>query len=151
MLYGSVVGLHAGAMVVALVLFVAAELLLLAARGGRRGTARMAVLAGRLARALVGVGVLAGIALVFLGGWSILTPWLIASLLLIVALMAVERALVRPWQAQEGGVLGDTVSRSQIMTFAGDRRALFGRAAMIGLFLLIAALMSAKPDLLAFI
>jgi hypothetical protein len=147
MLYGTVLEIHASTMSAALLLFMANELLLIPARRGRRGPARIAFFASRFAGALVGVGVLAGIVLVYLGGWSLLTPWLLASLALIAALMAVERKFVRPWAMRAQTALRGIVTGEEIEAFAGDRRALAGRIAMITLFALIVALMTMKPEL----
>lgn len=147
MLYEVVLGIHAYAMCAALLLFVANELLLIPARRGQPGPARMAFFASRFAGPLVGAGVLAGVALVFLGGWSLLTPWLVVSLALVAALVAVEQKLVRPWATQAQTALGGAASAIEIKAFAGDKRALAGRLAMITLFALIVALMTAKPEL----
>ncbi len=51
----------------------------------------MALHASRFGNLLAGTGVLAGIVLIFAGGWSLLTPWLAISFALIAVLMAVER------------------------------------------------------------
>ncbi|AZO27838.1 hypothetical protein [Mesorhizobium sp. M1B.F.Ca.ET.045.04.1.1] len=147
MLYEIVLGLHAYAMCAALLLFVVNEFLLIPARRGQPGPARMAFFASRFAGLLVGPGVLAGIVLVFLGGWSLLTPWLVASVALVAALMAVEHKLVRPWATQAQTALRGAVSAVEVKAFAGDKRALVGRLTMITLFALIVALMTAKPDL----
>jgi hypothetical protein len=147
MLYGTVLAIHAYAMCAALMLFVANELLLIPARRGRPGPARVAFFASRFAGGLVGAGVLAGIVLVFLGGWSLLTPWLLASIALIVVLMTVEHKLVRPWATKAQTALRGAITGKEIRTFAGDKRALAGRMAMITLFALIVALMTVKPEL----
>lgn len=110
----------------------------------------MAFLASRLAGPLTGAGVLAGIVLVILGGWSLLTPWLVASIALIVALMAVERKFVRPWAARAQTALLGAISAVDVKAFAADRRAMAGRLATIALFALIIALMIAKPELNGF-
>lgn len=107
----------------------------------------MAFFASRFAGLLVGAGVLAGIVLVFLGGWSLLTPWLVVSLALVAALMTVEHRLVRPWATQAQTALRGAISGKEIKAFAGDKRALIGRLTMIMLFALIVALMTAKPQL----
>ncbi|TPL71621.1 hypothetical protein [Mesorhizobium sp. B2-3-15] len=148
MLYGAVLGIHLYAMCTALLLFVAAEFLLLAARRGYRRPARMAFLASRLAGPLTGAGVLAGIVLVVLGGWSLLTPWLVASIALIGALMAVEHTFVRPWAMR--GQMGHRGSAVDVKALAADSRAMAGRLAVIALFALIIALMVAKPELNGF-
>lgn len=148
MLYGTVLAIHLYAMCGALLLFVANELLLIPARRGRQGSARMAFFASRFSGGLVGAGVLAGIVLTFLGGWSLLTPWLLVSFALIAALMAVERKFVRPWATQAQTALrGGAISGKEIKAFATDRRALAGRLAMMTLFGLIVALMTVKPEL----
>ena len=147
MLYEIVLGIHAYAMCAALLLFLANELLLIPARRGQPGPARMAFFASRFAGLLVGAGVLAGVALVVLGGWSLLTPWLVESLALVAALIAVENKLVRPWATQAQAALRGAVSAVEVKALAGDKRALVGRLTMITLFALIVALMATKPEL----
>ena len=80
-----------------------------------------------------------------------MTPWLLASFGLIAVLLTVEHRVVRPWAAQAKTALRGAVPVITIKALAGDRRALFGRLAMIALFALISALMTVKPgsDLLA--
>jgi hypothetical protein len=116
-------------MCAALVLFVAIELLLIAARRGKRGPARVAFLVSRFSGLLVSAGLLAAIVLVFVGGWSLWTPWLVVSVALIAALMAVERKFVRPWATQAQTALRGAVSAVEIKAFADDKRALVGRIA----------------------
>lgn len=107
----------------------------------------MAFFVSRFAGLLMGAGVLAGIVVFFLGGWSLLTPWLVVSFVLIAALMAVERKFVRPWATQAQTTLRGTVSAIEVKKFAGDKGALAGRMTMITLFALIVALMATKPEL----
>ncbi|MBZ9725813.1 hypothetical protein FJ872_11955 [Mesorhizobium sp. B2-5-9] len=147
MLYGIVLGIHTCTLCAALLLFAVNELLLIPARRGQRGPARMAFFASRFAGLLITAGVLAGIVLVFIGGWSLLTPWLVLSFALIAALMAVEHKFVRPWATQAQAALRGAVSAVEVKAIASDKRALAGRMAMITLFALIVALMTTKPEL----
>ena len=64
--------------------------------------------------------------------------------------MTVDSKLVRPWATQAQTALRGAVSAVEVKTFAGDRRALFGRLTMIALFALIVALMTTKPELSQF-
>ena len=150
MLYPSIVGIHSYAMCAALLLFVASELMLIPARQGQRGAAGIALLASRFGKLLATAGVLAGIVLIFVGRWSLLTPWLVVSIALIAALMAVERKFVRPWEAQAQTALRGTASGVEIKAFASDKGALVGRVGVITLFALAGALMATKPELKPF-
>lgn len=147
MLYTSLVLIHASAMVSAIALMVAGELLFLAARSGRRGPARTAFHAGRVSGAMAGIGVVSGIVVLLVGGWTLWTPWLLASLALIVAMGLVERRFVRPWQALSAPVLRRDAAGPGIRAVATDAQGLFGRIAVIALFAAIGALMIVKPDL----
>jgi hypothetical protein len=147
MSYGLVLPVHAGAMAAALLAFVLAELMLLMARRGQRRPAEAALLAGEAGNLLAGVGVLGGVTLLVVGGWPLRTPWLLASLALIAALMTVQRRFVRPWEAQVRTVLKTEPSAAAITALARARPALVGRVAVIGLFVAVAGLMTTKPDL----
>lgn len=148
--YGTVLGIHASAMGSALLLFVASELLLILARRGQKWSARTALLARRFAGHLAFVGVLGGITLVFIGGWSLATPWLVVSLALIATLMVIERKVVGSWEARAQSALRGDPSSTQIQSLAREKGALIGRAIMITLFAIIAGIMATKPDLTFF-
>ncbi|WP_095778925.1 hypothetical protein [Mesorhizobium sp. WSM3868] len=148
MLYSSILDIHAFGMTAAAVLFMAAEFFLVAGGGGSATMARFAFGASRFGNLLAMLGMLAGIALLYLGGWSLTTPWLLLSFALIAIMMVVSRRFVQPWQAKfQAAVAGGT--RAELGALAGDRKALIGRVAVIALFALIAAVMMLKPDLLA--
>ena len=147
MLYGTVLGIHACTLLAALLLFVVSELLLTLARRRQSWSARMALLASSSGNLMAGIGVLAGIVLMIIGGWSLLTPWLLVSFALIAALMVVGRKFVRPWEARVRSALGSDVSSTQIQAFAGEKGALIGRATVIALFAMVAGLMTMKPAL----
>lgn len=146
MLYPIILGIHGYGMCIALLLFVASELLLVVARRGRAAPARAALHLSRYAGIVVPVGVLAGIALFFAGGWP-LTAWLLASLTLVALLIVVERRLVGPWQARARPVLEGAASSDEVRVLVRDTRALLGRVAMMGLFGLVVLLMIVKPHL----
>lgn len=145
MLYEIVLKLHAGALLCALVLFLARELLLLAAVRGRSGLASLALRASSGADALVGIGVLAGIALLLLGGWALLTPWLLLSFALIATLIVVGRKLVLPWEERAHSAFGGAPDAAHVTAIVGDGPALFARLAMIALFMVVAVVMTTKP------
>ncbi|HZV38062.1 MAG TPA: hypothetical protein VFF96_04860 [Pseudoxanthomonas sp.] len=146
MLYPILLGLHGYGMCLALLLFVASELLLAIARRGHAMSARAALHLSRCAGIVVPIGVLAGIALFFAGGWP-LTAWLIASLVLVALLIVVERRFVRPWKMQAHPLLKGTASSDDVRALVRDTPALLGRMAMMGLFGLIVLLMIVKPPL----
>ena len=145
--YSLLVMIHASTMAAAVALTVAGELLLLAARSGRGGPARAAFRTNRVGGVMAGIGVLSGIAVLVLGGWPLRTPWLLASLALIAAMMVVERCFVRPWQALSAPILRRDTAGPGIRAVASDPRGLFGRVAVIALFAAIGALMIVKPNL----
>jgi uncharacterized membrane protein len=144
MLYVTVLDVHALAMSAAIMLFLASELLLVPAR---REPVRIALLASRLANMLAGIGVLAGIGLVYIGGWPLVTPWLLVSLALIAVLVVIGRKFVGPWETLGRSALDDAASGVKVKTFARNKRALFGRISVLALFALVATLMVTKPDL----
>lgn len=146
-MYTTVVAIHAGAMYSALVLLVLCEVALLLARDGRITPVNFALLASRVGGALMGLGLVAGIALVILGGWSLLTPWLLLAFALIAALVVVEGRLVRPWETRLRPALRSASAETALPTIVTDRRALAGRLTMIALFALIILTMRTKPDL----
>src|SRR5262245_23211550 len=117
MLYSIVLAVHVCAMLAALLGFIVSELLLMLARRGQSSPLRNAVRAIGSANVAATIGVIAGVVLVFLGGWSLLTPWLLVSFALIAVLMVVLRTLVRPWQAQVKSALKSATS-TQIQLFA---------------------------------
>src|SRR5262252_2140252 len=128
MLYQTILGIHVFALLAALLLFASGEFLLFLARRGRSAPARMALLASSSGELMAGIGVLAGIVLVFVGGWSLLTPWLLVSFVLIAALIVVGRKFVRPWEARVRSALNSDASGKQITAFASEKTALIGRA-----------------------
>jgi hypothetical protein len=145
--YPSFVLIHAAAMCAAIALLLASEVLLLVARRGRYGPARLAFLAGRVGSVAAAIGVVSGIVVLFVGGWPLRTPWLLASLVLVAAMAIVERRLVRPWQALSAPVLRRKTAGPGIQAVAADRRGLLGRMAVIALFGAVGVLMTVKPGL----
>lgn len=145
MLYGIVLWGHAAAMLGALVLFVVCEFLLMLTRPTQTLSAKLALAARNVAEPLAGAGVLAGIGLVYIGGWPLFTPWLLASFAMIAMLMVIGRTFVQPWQIEFSSAIKE-VDGDHINAFARDRAALVGRAIMIALFAAVAGLMAVKPD-----
>lgn len=146
MLYRIILGIHAYGMFAALLMFVARELLLIPARKGWIGPAKAALHFSRFAGIAATIGVLAGITLFFLGGWP-LAPWLMASLALIAMLMVVERNMLGSWQERAKTIFEGIASDREVRALARDPRALLGRLIVVGLFGLIALLMTIKPPL----
>jgi hypothetical protein len=145
MLYVTVLAIHRCATLAALLAFITTELLLMLARRGQSSPARIAVSAGSFGNIMVTIGVLAGVILLFVGGWP-LTPWLLTSFALIAILMVVRRKFVGPWEARIQSALKSNASTTKIKACAGERAALVGRAIVIALFGLVAGLMATKPD-----
>src|SRR4030095_12926256 len=144
--YGTVLAIHRCAMFAALLLFIAAELLLILARRGQSSPARMAFSAGILGNLMAAIGVLAGVILLFVGGLRLLTPWLLTSVALIATLIVVRRKFVGPWEARIQSALESDAPSTQIKACARERTALAGRVIVIALFGLVAGLMTTKPD-----
>ena len=149
MLYPIVLLIHACTLLAALLLFVTGELLLILARRGPSSLAGMALRASSAGNLLAGIGVLAGVALLLIGGWSLLTPWLLVSFALIAALMIVGRKFVRPWETRVRSALGSEASSAQVRASASEKAALIGRLTVIALFISVAGLMTLKPGLAA--
>ncbi len=147
MLYLSLVAIHVATMLGAFALLVLTELIFVSARRGLASHARLGLAAGRVAGILIAVGLVSGIALLFLGGWSLLTPWLLLSFALIGLLIGVESVLVSPWQAKVRPAVQDDRFSAELGDILGDKRALSGRLTMIVLFALITATMMTKPDI----
>jgi hypothetical protein len=150
MLYVTLLRIHASSLLAALLLFAVGELLLILARRGQRSPARMALVASNSGNLMVGIGVLAGINLVLVGGWSLLTPWLLVSFALIAALIVVGRKFVRPWEARVRSALRSDASSTHIKSIASERTTLIGRTTVMALFGCVAGLMTMKPELALF-
>lgn len=146
MFYRIVLGIHAYGMGAALLMLLVRELLLIPARQGRIAPARAALRLGRSAGIVAGVGVLAGITLFFVGRWP-LTPWLVASLMLIAVLMLVERRMLGSWEKLAHAAFHGIAASAEVRAVARDARALRGRLLFVGIFALIVVLMSVKPSI----
>lgn len=94
------------------------------------------------------IGLLAGITMVVMAGWSLFEPWLVATYGLL-GLMSVVGRVGNAWRRQlegalrldiGGGVLADV--RSVLV----DRRALLARLSIIAIFFTIMMLMQEKPS-----
>jgi uncharacterized membrane protein len=144
MLHAIALQVHVFAMSGAILLFAASEFLLIPVR---RRSANAALLANRVANLFATIGFLVGIALIYIGGWPLSTPWLLLSFVLFAMLMLIGRRYVQPWLSVAATSLGENVPAAEIKTVVHDRRALFGRISVLAIFALIAVLMVAKPDL----
>jgi len=91
----------------------------------------------------MGVGMVAG--LVIVGGWSLLTPWLVVALVLIALMMLVE--YVRPWEQEAKAAPSATVAVGETGPSRNEQRALAGRLTILALFGIVAILMVTKPHL----
>ena len=146
--YELVLYAHAIALVGALACLVVAELLFLAARSRPASFASRALATRRVGSVLSPIGIVAGVALLIIGHWPLLTPWLLASFVLIALLIGVGRRLVEPWEARLKGSLGaGPAAGTNVRPMLGEAGPLLGRLVVIGLFVVIIGLMSTKPDL----
>ncbi len=143
--------IHVVAMLLTVLLMMAAEPVFLAA--ARAANVEQMERRYRLAQRLLRVtqltmliGLLAGVALVVLGGWSPLAPWLVAAYGLLV-LMSIVGRVSTSWQQQvqsalQAGVGG--VAQADLRAILTDRRAILARWAVIAIFLTIIAVMRTK-------
>lgn len=146
--YEPVLVVHVTAMSAAAIMLAGREVLLVLARRGWRAPANLALLASRFSSIPVGAGIVAGIGLIVLGGWPLLTPWLLLSLALVAGLMFVNRKFVDLWEVGYRELLTGTASDQEISAFAGNWRALCGRLGVLAIFFAIALLMITKPQLI---
>jgi hypothetical protein len=147
MTYELILMAHTGALIGALACLVGAEFLFLAARSRPASFANPALAVRRIGSVLSAIGIIAGVALLVIGQWPLLTPWLVTSFVLIALLIAVGRRLVEPWENRLKSSLGAGYSSGTgIGPMLGEARPLIGRLIVIGLFFAIIGLMSVKPD-----
>jgi uncharacterized membrane protein SirB2 len=146
--YELILQTHAFALIGAIGCLVVAELLLLAARRDPVRLASAALITRRVGNVLATIGIIAGVALLVVGRWPLVTPWLIASFVLIALLIGVGRGMVQPWETRLKTSLGNGhATDTDIGPLVGDKGAFLARMIVIGLFALIIGLMTTKPDL----
>ena len=144
---------HILSMLVSIVLAVGAEPVLMTAASlgqvehlaQRYRRADLLLKAADLTRFL---GFIAGIALVIIGGWNPLAPWLVASFSLFVLMDLVGRIGTRPWQRRLHGMLvpANGTALIDLQGILAERRAMFARWSIIALVLVIMILMRQKPS-----
>ena len=142
---------HVVAMVLTLLLMLAAEPVFLTA--ARAETVEQMERRSRLAQRLLRVtqltmliGLLAGVALVVIAGWSPLAPWLVVAYGLL-ALMSIVGRVSTTWQQQVQSALqpgAGVAAQAALRAILMDRRALLARWAVIAIFLTIIAVMRTK-------
>ena len=144
---------HILSMLVSIVLAVAAEPLLMTAASlgqvehlaQRYRRADLLLKASDLTRFL---GFIAGIALVIIGGWNPLAPWLVAAFSLFILMDLVGRIGTRPWQRRLHGMLvpDNGAALIDLQGIIAEHRAMFARWLILALLLVIMALMRQKPS-----
>ena len=152
-LYLIVRSTHVTAMLVTVVLTLATEPLILTAARIRsieqvEWLYRLSRRLQQLAQLTTLIGLLAGITLVVLAGWSPFAPWLVATYGLLV-LMSVVGRVGNAWQRRLEGALGldgGGAALADVRAVLVDRRALLARLAVIAIFFTIIMLMQAKPS-----
>jgi uncharacterized membrane protein SirB2 len=103
----------------------------------------------KLTTPLTILGLLAGIALVGLGGWQPFAPWLVVSYSLIVAMIVVGNVGQDPWQRRLDRMLyesKDAGSVAVLRTALRDLRALVARLLVLALLLSVIMVMNLKPS-----
>ena len=144
---------HVLSMVASLVLAVIAEALLIRAAGIGQGErlARRCHVAERVLKVsdlTRFLGFLAGIALVIIGGWNPLAPWLVAAYGIFILMDVVGRVGTRPWQRQFQGMLAhaDGAAMSDLRGLIAEPRAMLARWSIVVLLLVVMVLMRQKPS-----
>ena len=145
---------HIFAMSLSLILAIAAEPLLLAI--ARAWSIEQVERRYRLARGFLQLsdltrfaGFLAGIALVIMGRWNPLAPWLVATYGLFALMDVLGRVGTRPWQRQLRNMLqpqAGGAGLADVREILADRRAMLARWAIIAILLTIMTLMRTKPS-----
>jgi hypothetical protein len=95
------------------------------------------------------IGLLAGVALVTLGGWPPLAPWLVVSYGLIVAMIVVEHVGQDPWQRRLNHIMHESKDAESLAvqrTALRDRRAFVARLLMLAILLSVIMVMNQKPS-----
>lgn len=109
-----------------------------------RWTRRIQTISGPLTP----IGLIAGIALVGLGGWRPFAPWLVVSYSLIVGMIIVDSIGQNPWQRHLKEIMDEPRNAgafaTQRMTLR-DRRALVARLLVLMLLLSVIVVMNQKP------
>ena len=152
-LYLLVRQMHILSMVVSLVLAVIAEALLI--RAARMGKVEQLAHRCRVAERVLKVsdltrflGFLAGIALVIIGGWNPLAPWLIVAYGIFILMDVVGRVGTRPWQRQLQGMLAHANGPAigDLRGLIAEPQAMLARWSIVALLLVIMVLMRQKPS-----
>ncbi len=102
----------------------------------------------QLAQLTTLIGLLAGIAMVVMAGWSPFAPWLVATYGLLALMRGIGR-VGKAWRRQLEGALqfdGGSGALVDVRSVLVDRRALLARLAIIVIFFTIIAVMRAKPS-----
>ena len=144
---------HVLSMVVSLVLAVIAEALLIRAAciGQVEPLARRCHVAERVLKVSDRtrfLGFLAGIALVIIGGWNPLAPWLVAAYGIFILMDVVGRVGTRPWLRQLQWMLAhpNGAAMSDLRRLIAEPRAMLARWSIVALVLVIMVLMRQKPS-----
>ena len=152
-LYLIVRSTHVTAMLLTVVLTLATEPLVLTAAHVRRVRQvewlyRLLRWLQQLSQITTLIGLLAGITMVAMAGWSPLAPWLVATYGLLV-LMSVVGRVGNDWRRRLEGALridGGGAALADVRSILVDRRALLARLAVIAIFFMIMMLMAEKPS-----
>lgn len=146
MTYSFVLSLHVTGILCSTILLVVSEVLLVIGRNGRLKMLGLALSSRRIGDRLLSAALVAGALLLFMGGWSPLTGWMLLSLVLVGVLKLVAAHYVRPWElSMEMAMVKDARALPLSVLLAG-RRAIFFRLSLVALILIIAGLMICKPQ-----
>ncbi len=146
MTYSVVLSLHVTGILCSTILLVVSEVLLVIGRNGRLKMLGLALSSRRIGDRLLSAALVAGALLLFMGGWSPLTGWMLLSLVLVGVLKLVAARYVRPWElSMEMAMVKDARALPLSVLLAG-RRAIFFRLSLVALILIIAGLMICKPQ-----
>ncbi len=144
---------HVTAMLLTVVLILAVEpLIWTAARARSIGQVELLYRLSRqleqLSQLTTLIGLLAGISMVVMAGWSPFAPWLVTTYGLLALMSGVGR-VNKEWHRRLEGALqldGGGGAQLDVRSVLVDRRALLARLAIIAIFFTIIAVMRAKPS-----
>jgi plastocyanin len=149
-LYPILKTIHATAMTIAFVMLVLREIMLLSG-GYLQAAPRLYRRSKRIAKVsepLAMGGILAGVLTALVGGWNLLTPWLVLAYALIASTFIFGGKFILPWEKRLEALEAspDGLTTAAIQPILRERRALFGRWLMIVIILSVMVVMRTKPS-----
>jgi plastocyanin len=149
-LYPILKTIHATAMTIAFVMLVVREIMLLSG-GYLQAAPRLYRWSKRIAKVsepLALGGLLAGVLTALVGGWDLLTPWLVLAYVLIASTFIFGGKFILPWEKRLEALEAspDGLTTAAIQPILRERGAMFGRWLMIVIILSVMVVMRTKPS-----